>query len=50
MGGEFGNKIREILLDYGKECMTARDLKIRMKLYVEAVAVIKELEKGENLG
>ena len=48
MGGEFGNKIREILLDYGKECMTARDLKIRMKLYVEAV--IKEMEKGENLG
>jgi hypothetical protein len=45
--GEYGNEIREILMDYGKDCMTARDLKKRMKLYVEAVAAIKEAEKEE---
>ena len=41
---EFGGEMRSLYMEHGKDCNGAREIKKRMKLFVEAMAVLKEEE------
>jgi hypothetical protein len=45
---ELGEKVVKVLNDYRKEVSNGRDFKRNCKMYVEAMAVLKELEKEER--
>ena len=47
---ELGSRVRDILLTYGRDVRNARELKSAMKLFVEGMAILKEMEKLENGG
>jgi hypothetical protein len=47
---EIGVKVIKVLKEYGNEVRNARDLKRNLKTLVEAMAVLKEIEKEERRG
>ena len=46
---ELGKNVIQTLMEYGKESNDAKELKENMKLYVEAMAVLKEFEAESML-
>jgi hypothetical protein len=40
-----GNRIKDILMNYGKDCDSARQLKENMNMYIEGIAILKEWEE-----
>jgi len=44
---DLGKEMRTVYMEYGKDCTSAKELKKRLKLFVEGMAAIKGEEEEE---